>query len=206
MVESMKKHTLKIALGFATLNLLAACASSPEMILPREEMTPFPAAADRTPVRTEKSFQIQAATDQRESFGAHQVGWSGINEDDRKAVVTEQSVAETVADGLRGELNSRGFRSGLPGDVTLALTIHRFDVKSVKNGAFAGPECDADVTIDIAKPGAKEVTKFRVNSQFTAPAPLFKTQLANSQTVASCVNLIAERLAKSEELKAVLAR
>lgn len=202
----MKKHTLKITLSLLTLNLLAACASSPEMVLPREEMTPFPAASDRTPVRTEKSFQIQAASDLRENFGANQVGWSGIDEDDRKAVVTEQSVAETVADGLKSELNSRGFRSGLPGDVNLALTIHRFDVKSVKNGAFAGPECDADVTIDITKPGSKEVTKFRVNSQFTAPAPLFKTQLANSQTVASCVNLIAERLAKSDELRTILAR
>lgn len=202
----MKKYLSQMTFAALTLTFLGGCVTAPEMVLPQDEMTPFPSASDRTPVRTEKSFTIQASTDERPSYGPHQFGWSGMNDDDRKPVVAEQTVAETVSDRLRSELNTRGFRSGLPGDVNLALTIHRFDIKSVKNGAFAGPECDAEVTIDISKPGSKEVTKFKVNSQFTAPAPLFKTQLANSQTIASCVNLIAERLAKSDELKTILAR
>jgi uncharacterized lipoprotein YajG len=198
------KNTLSSILVVATLFGLVGCATG-QMALAPAEMEPFPAAADRTPVRTSLSFQIHSSEDQR-NIGAHQLGWSGTTPDNRRAVVTERTVAETLADRLKAELNSRGFQSRVGGEVAMGLTIQKFDIQSVPNGPFHTPSCSAEVTVDLTRAGSKRSAKVKLNSNFTAPAPLFKTQLANAQTVASCMNLITEGLVKNTEFQQMLAQ
>ena len=199
----MNKYTFRSLSLVLTASLLTACASGPMALTP-SEMQPFPAAADRTPIRTSLSFQIQSSVDQRE-MGPHQLGWSGTSVDKRRPVVVETTVADLVAERLRNELNMRGFQSRPPGDIGLHLILQKFEVKTDLNGPFQTPTCEAKVMIEMSRTGKTKKASLQVNSNFMAPAPVFKTELANSQTVASCLNLVAERIAKSSELQALLA-
>lgn len=201
-MKKSPRFSINLSMFGALVLTLAGCASG-QMALPPGEMQPFAAAADRTPVRTSLTFQIHSAEDLR-SMSSHQLGWSGSTEDNRRAVVTEAPVAETLADRLKSELNARGFQSRVGGDLAMSLTIHKFDLQSVANGPFQTPSCKAEVTVDLSRAGVKRTAKIRLNSNFTAPAPLFKTMQANAQTVASCMNLIAEGLVKNDEFKQML--
>lgn len=189
------------SVSFLVVLLALAGCSSREIIMPESELTPYAAASERTPVETSLRLTIASVTDQR-AGDDHVVGSTGVYQ--QIPVSFDRSVTDTVSDQLAKELKARGLEQSPSGDLIANVTIKKLDMQAVSNGPFMAPTCKLEMALKIDRPSKGRHGEFTVNSNFTAPTPIVKSQLAHSQTFASCMNLAVERLVKTPEFGRLL--
>ncbi len=185
------------------LNLILIGCASEQLILPESEMTPFTAASERNPVRTQLKMAVNKVVDQRNG-DPHQLGWTDTGLRSQTPVLLERTVADTFGYELKKELAARGVKMSQSADLNIDVEILKFDLATAKSGAFHTPSCESEMQFNLDRPAAKRRATVNVKSSFQAPAPVFKMQLSNAQTVASCLNLAVETLIKNDDFLRII--
>ena len=198
-MKNLKQSYLSVSLVLVVSLFLVSCASS-EMILPTDEMTPYPAAGERTQFLSKQTFQFANVVDSRNA-PAHDVGWTESGLRERTPVRFENTVAQTLTQQITSELKKRGFNFSNPANIQISMTIQKLTLEKVVNDAFWAPSCDTELKFQLSQKQSGHQTEIAVKSRFTAPAPVLNNQEANAETVASCLNMAVERLVKNDDFQ-----